>query len=157
MHRALLVLAQSDWNGHHHFDDGWGIGMMVVMVAFWAVIAVAIVWAVRHWTSSTHASQGSPPDEPLRILDRRLADQRYLLGNVLTEADVRLWVTLVRFDVGPNADRQIVDGLHEYPNLWAYARDLYAIPAFRDSTDFTTYGTLAAWSAPAGRGPAVQP
>jgi putative membrane protein len=74
MPAALLVLAQSDWNGHHDFDDGWGIGMMVVMVAFWAVIAVAIVWAVRHWTSSTHASQRSSADEPLRILDRRLAE-----------------------------------------------------------------------------------
>ena len=89
-------------------------------------------------------------------LDRRLADQRYLLGNVLTEADVRLWVTLVRFDVGPNADRQIVDGLHEYPNLWAYARDLYALPAFRDSTDFATFARPGAivpdWDAPARRG-----
>ncbi len=89
-------------------------------------------------------------------LDRRLAEQRYLLGNVLTEADVRLWVTLVRFDVGPNADRQIVDGLHEYPNLWAYARDLYTIPAFRDSTAFESFVRPAAvvpeWDAPAHRG-----
>jgi putative glutathione S-transferase len=89
-------------------------------------------------------------------LDRRLAEQRYLLGSVLTEADVRLWVTLVRFDVGPNADRRIVDGLHEYPNLWAYARDLYAIPAFRDSTSFESFVRPAAvvpeWDAPAHRG-----
>ena len=92
----------------------------------------------------------------LADLDRRLAEQRYLLGNVLTEADVRLWVTLVRFDVGPNADRQIVDGLHDYPNLWAYARDLYAIPAFRDSTDFESFARAAAvvpeWDAPATAG-----
>ena len=74
MYGALLVLAQSDWNGHHDFNDGWGIAMLVVMVAFWAVIAVAIVWAVRQWTSSTHAPMGSPADEPLRILDRRLAE-----------------------------------------------------------------------------------
>ena len=74
MHGALVVLAQSDWHGHHDINDGWGIGMMAVMVAFWAVIAVAVVWAVRHWTSSTHAAHGMAADEPLRILDRRLAE-----------------------------------------------------------------------------------
>lgn len=72
-------------------------------------------------------------------LDTRLGDHRYLVGDRLTEADVRLWVTLVRFDVGPNADRGIMDGLHHYPNLWAYARDLATIPAFGDSTDFSTF------------------
>jgi putative glutathione S-transferase len=89
-------------------------------------------------------------------LDARLATSRYLLGNVLTEADVRLWVTLVRFDAGPNAGRDIVDGLHEYPNLWAYARDLYSLPAFRESTDFTSFtrpgGVVAGWDEPAHRG-----
>jgi putative glutathione S-transferase len=89
-------------------------------------------------------------------LDHHLASSRYLLGNVLTEADVRLWVTLVRFDVGPNVRREIVDGLHDYPNLWAYARDLYAVPAFRHSTDFASFSrpgaTPADWDEPAHRG-----
>ena len=89
-------------------------------------------------------------------LDHRLATSRYLLGNVLTEADVRLWVTLVRFDVGPNAGRDIVDGLHEYPNLWAYARELYPLPAFRESTDFASFAApgagVADWDEAAHRG-----
>lgn len=68
-------------------------------------------------------------------LDARLADSRYLMGDQLTEADVRLWVTVVRFDVAYNmefkvSERNIVD----YPNLWAWARDLYTRPAFRDTT-----------------------
>lgn len=92
-------------------------------------------------------------------LDHRLSSARYLLGNVLTEADVRLWVTLVRFDVGPNADRRIVDGLHEYPNLWAYARGLYALAAFRDSTRFASFSrpgaVLPDWDAPTDRGATV--
>ena len=43
-------------------------------------------------------------------------------------------------------------GLAEYPNLWAYARDLYAIPAFRDTTDFTSFSALTSWTQPANRG-----
>ncbi|GIG88452.1 glutathione S-transferase C-terminal domain-containing protein [Plantactinospora endophytica] len=88
-------------------------------------------------------------------LDERLADRRYLLGPRLTEADVRLWVTLVRFDVGPNAGRAICPGLATYPHLWAYARDLYTLPAFRRTTDFGSFTVPGAavpdWHAPADR------
>jgi putative glutathione S-transferase len=72
-------------------------------------------------------------------LDAHLAGRRYLVGESLTEADIRLWVTLVRYDVGPNSRRTINPGLHAYPNLWAYARDLYRIPAFRHTTDFSSF------------------
>ncbi|MFC6020802.1 glutathione S-transferase C-terminal domain-containing protein [Plantactinospora solaniradicis] len=88
-------------------------------------------------------------------LDERLATRRYLVGSVLTEADVRLWVTLVRYDAGPNARRTINPGLSAYPHLWAYARDLHTLPAFRDTTDFDTFTAPGAevpdWSAPATR------
>ncbi len=70
-------------------------------------------------------------------LERRLADRRYLVGSALTEADVRLWVTLARFDsVYYSHFKCSVRRLTEYPNLWAYARDLYSRPAFRETTDF---------------------
>jgi putative glutathione S-transferase len=72
-------------------------------------------------------------------LDDRLAGRRYLLGDALTEADVRVWVTLVRYDAGPNATRAINPGLPAYPHLWAYARALYRIPAFRDTTRFASF------------------
>ncbi|MEV4630349.1 glutathione S-transferase C-terminal domain-containing protein [Micromonospora sp. NPDC049523] len=89
------------------------------------------------------------------VLDERLATRRYLVGPTLTEADIRLWVTLVRYDVGPNATRAINPGLHEYPHLWAYARDLYTLPAFRATTDFTSFtaagATIPDWHAPAIR------
>jgi len=45
----------------------------------------------------------------------------------------------VRYDVGPNARRGINPGLHVYPHLWRYARNLYQIPAFRDTTDFAAF------------------
>jgi putative glutathione S-transferase len=73
----------------------------------------------------------------LDLLEARLSGHRYLLGDAITEADVRLWVTLARFDAVYYSHfkcnlRRITD----YPNLWAYARDLYALPAFRNTTKF---------------------
>jgi glutathionyl-hydroquinone reductase len=70
-------------------------------------------------------------------LERRLADRRYLLGDAITEADVRLWVTLARFDsVYYSHFKTNIRRLSEYSNLWAYARDLYSRPAFRKTTNF---------------------
>jgi len=70
-------------------------------------------------------------------LDQRLATQRYLVGNQLTEADIRLFTTLVRFDAVYYSHfkcnlRRIVD----YPNLWPYSRDLYQRDGFHTTTDF---------------------
>ena len=70
-------------------------------------------------------------------LEERLATNRFLFGDYVTDADIRLYVTLVRWDtgyyrnIGPTK-RRIVD----YPNLWGYVRDLYAIPAFAKTTFF---------------------
>jgi putative glutathione S-transferase len=70
-------------------------------------------------------------------LEDRLADGRYLLGDAITEADVRLWVTLARFDaVYYSHFKANLRRLSDYPNLWGYARDLYSMPAFRETTRF---------------------
>jgi putative glutathione S-transferase len=75
--------------------------------------------------------------ETLDWLEGRLATRRYLVGGVLTEADVRLWVTLARFDsVYYSHFKCSIRRLIDFPNLWAYARDLYARPAFQETTDF---------------------
>ena len=70
-------------------------------------------------------------------LSERLADQRYLVGDTITEADIRLFTTLARFDPVYHGhfkcNRQ---KLSEMPVLWAYARDLYQTPGFGDSTNF---------------------
>lgn len=69
-------------------------------------------------------------------LEARLASQRYLLGNVITEADWRLFTTLVRFDavyVGHFKcnKRKLV----EHPNLWAYTRDLHQQPGVAETVN----------------------
>jgi putative glutathione S-transferase len=76
----------------------------------------------------------------LEDLDERLARSRFLFGSEITESDVRLWVTLARFDLLHNPQGGISERrLTDFPNLWAYARDLYQRPAFRDTTDFSTF------------------
>jgi putative glutathione S-transferase len=70
-------------------------------------------------------------------LEERLAKQRFLVGDQLTEADIRLYTTLARFDsVYVGHFKCNLRRLVDYPNLWGYARDLYQRPAFRDTTNF---------------------
>lgn len=70
-------------------------------------------------------------------LEERLGKSRYLFGNQITESDIRLYVTLARFDLayynGFFLNRNLIS---DFPNLWAYARDLYQQPAFGETTDF---------------------
>jgi len=66
--------------------------------------------------------------EALDNLEIRLSKQRYLVGSQLTEADWRLFTTLVRFDaVYYNHFKTNKKRLMDYPNLWAYTRELYQI------------------------------
>ncbi len=73
----------------------------------------------------------------LDVLEQRLSSQRFLMGGSITEADVRLFTTLVRFDpvyFGHfKCNRQ---ALKEFTNLWGYARDLFQTPGFGDTVDF---------------------
>jgi putative glutathione S-transferase len=104
-------------------------------------------------------------------LEARLASRRYLVGAQLTEADVRLFTTLARFDTVYYSHfkcnlRRLVD----YPNLWAYARALFQRPGFGDTVNFdhikrhyyqthdqlnptriVPLGPLIDWQAPHGR------
>jgi len=70
-------------------------------------------------------------------LSDRLNGQRYLVGDTITEADVRLFTTLARFDpVYHGHFKCNRSKLSEMPVLWAYARDLFQTPGFGDTTDF---------------------
>ena len=80
-------------------------------------------------TQAAYEAGVYPLFETLDWLEARLADNRYLMGERLTEADWRLFPTLVRFDSVYHLHfkcnrKRIVD----YPNLWAYTRELYQVP-----------------------------
>jgi putative glutathione S-transferase len=69
-------------------------------------------------------------------LEDRLGGRRYLMGDAITEADVRLFTTLARFDAVYHGhfkcNRQ---KLTELPALWGYARDLFQTPGFGETVD----------------------
>ncbi len=70
-------------------------------------------------------------------LSERLATQRFLVGDTITEADVRLFTTLARFDPVYHGHFKCNRAkLSEMPVLWAYARDLFQTPGFGDTIDF---------------------
>ncbi|MDO5737149.1 MAG: glutathione S-transferase family protein [Propionibacteriaceae bacterium] len=70
-------------------------------------------------------------------LEERLSTRRYLMGERITEADVRLFTTLVRFDAVYHGHFKCNrNKLTEMPVLWAYARDLYQRPGFGNTVDF---------------------
>lgn len=75
--------------------------------------------------------------DSLEKLDKRLEDNRFLFGDYITDSDIRLYVTLVRWEtsyyhnVGPMKKR-----ITEYKNIWGYVKDLFALPDFRRYTFF---------------------
>ncbi|MFG2222137.1 glutathione S-transferase family protein [Streptomyces sp. NPDC048644] len=73
----------------------------------------------------------------LEALSERLSGQRYLVGRSVTEADIRLFTTLVRFDAVYHGHFKCNRfKLAEDPVLWAYVKDLYQTPGFGDTVDF---------------------
>jgi glutathionyl-hydroquinone reductase len=108
----------------------------------------------------------------LDTLSKRLSGQRYLMGESLTEVDIRLFTTLARFDAVYHGHFKCnLRKLSEMPVLWAYARDLFQTPGIGDTVDFDHikrhyYGThdtinpsgivplgpdLSGWHSPHGR------
>ena len=114
--------------------------------------------------------------DTLDWLDAHLARRRFLCGDAVTEADWRLFTTLVRFDaVYVGHFKCNIRRLTDYRTLWAYARDLYAQPGIRETVSFdhikrhyymshptvnphgiVPAGPLLDWGAPPLRAPGIQ-
>jgi glutathionyl-hydroquinone reductase len=74
--------------------------------------------------------------EALDRLEERLSRQRYLVGNRLTEADIRLFTTLVRFDsVYAGHFKCNKRHIADYPSLWGFTRDIYQTPGVAATVD----------------------
>jgi putative glutathione S-transferase len=77
-------------------------------------------------------------------LDELLSDRTFLVGRGLTEADIRLWVTLVRYDVQANATGTVGLPLSAYPHLARYAAWLAELPTFRATTRWASFSAPGA-------------
>ncbi|MEM9013115.1 MAG: glutathione S-transferase C-terminal domain-containing protein [Pseudomonadota bacterium] len=105
-------------------------------------------------------------------IDAQLGRTRYLTGEQFTEADLRLFPTLARFDVAYHyAFKCNIRRLADYAHLWPYAREIYAMPGVAETVNFEIYkqgyfspselrnplgivpaGPVVDWSEPHGRG-----
>jgi putative membrane protein len=70
---AIVVAQARDWDDHMDWGDGWGLVMTLGMLTFWALIALAVVWLVRHYTAEQRPRTDARATA-LEVLDRRLAE-----------------------------------------------------------------------------------
>lgn len=78
-----------------------------------------------------------PLFDSLDWLENRLSNSRYLVGETITEADWRLFTTLVRFDLVYHTHFKCNrNRIMDYPNLWGYLRELYQWPGVRETVNF---------------------
>ena len=87
-------------------------------------------------TQAAYDAAVHPLFETMEWLEARLSENRYLMGDQITEADWRLFTTLVRFDPVYHLHfkcnrKRVID----YPNLWAYTRELYQWPGVADTVN----------------------
>ena len=87
-------------------------------------------------TQTAYDAAVGPLFDSLDWLEKRLSEKRYLMGERITEADWRLFTTLVRFDPVYHLHfkcnrKRIVD----YPNLWAYTRELFQMPGIAETVN----------------------
>lgn len=73
----------------------------------------------------------------LDIIEKRLSGQRYLVGSTITEADWRLFTTLIRFDAVYHGHFKCnVKQIADYPNIFGYMKELYQVPGIAETVNF---------------------
>ncbi|MBW4709260.1 glutathione S-transferase family protein [Roseobacter sp. YSTF-M11] len=88
-------------------------------------------------TQAAYDAAVVPLFDTLEWLEERLESNRYLMGDTLTEADWRLFTTLVRFDPVYHLHFKCnLKRLIDFPNLWAYTRALYQMPGIAETVNF---------------------
>lgn len=140
---AMSIDLSTEWVDHHRIGapdlapDAWRDEMEEVMSGIYRDVNNGV------YRCGFAGSQAAYEDAYERLFSRldevseRLETRRYLVGDHITEADVRLFTTLVRFDPVYHGHFKCNRAkLTEMPVLWAYARDLFQTPGFGDTVDF---------------------
>ena len=132
-----------EWREHHRPDapDLWPVELRAEMDALMELVFTEVNNGVyRCGFAGSQLAYDAAYERlwaTLDVLEERLTGQRYLMGAAITEADVRLFTTLARFDAVYHGhfkcNRQ---KLTEMPALWGYARDLFQTPGFGETIDF---------------------
>ncbi len=133
----------TDWSAHHRegapdlYPEAWREEIDEVNALVYRDVNNAVYRAGFAQRQRTYERVFEALFARLDWLTERLAAQRYLVGDHLTEADIRLFTTLVRFDAVYHGHFKCNrEKLAENPVLWAYARDLYQTPGFGETVDF---------------------
>jgi putative glutathione S-transferase len=132
-----------EWRAHHRPDapDLWPDECRAEMEAVMKRVFTEVNNGVyRCGFAGSQAAYDSAYDRLFGALDwleERLTDRRFLMGDTITEADVRLFTTLARFDAVYHGHFKCNrNKLAEMPALWGYARDLFQTPGFGETIDF---------------------
>ncbi|GAA3853797.1 glutathione S-transferase family protein [Tessaracoccus defluvii] len=132
-----------EWRGFHRADapDLWPAGLRDEMEqVMWRVYTEVNNGVYRCGFAGSQEAYDDAYDRLFTALDwleERLGRSRYLMGEAITEADIRLFTTLVRFDpVYHGHFKCNRSKLTELPNLWGYARDLFQTPGFGNNVRF---------------------
>lgn len=139
----IIVMLNSEWDawaGHPELDlwpddvrdEGDALNDLI-----YETVNDGVYRAGFATTQESYEDAVRPLFDTLGVLEERLAEQRYLLGDRQTLADWRLFTTLVRFDAVYYSHfkcniRRVVD----YPNLYGYLRDLYSTPGVAETVNF---------------------
>lgn len=141
-HQITLDFGQ-EWAAHHRngapdlFPDGRRDEIMEMADANYRDVNNAVYEAGFATDAGAYAEAYHRLFDRLDVLEEHLTTRRFLIGDTITEADIRLWPTLVRFDaVYHNHFKCNRNKLIEMPALWGYARDLFQTPGFGDTIDF---------------------
>jgi glutathionyl-hydroquinone reductase len=141
-HQITLDFGQ-EWADHHRpgapdlFPEAHRDEILEIESANYRDVNNAVYEAGFSTDAGSYAEAYQRLFDRLHWLETRLATKRYLVGDTITEADLRLWPTLVRFDaVYHNHFKCNRNKLTEMPALWGYARDLFQTPGFGDTIDF---------------------
>ncbi len=142
-HPQLTLDLSTQWSAHHRdgapdlFPEGRREEVLEVADSFYEDVNDGVYRCGFAGRQSSYERAYHALFDRLDQLSRRLERHRYLVGDSITHADVRLFTTLVRFDAVYHGHFKCNrHKLTEMPVLWAYARDLFQTPGFGDTIDF---------------------